>query len=684
VSIAYLAGGRWLEAVREVDLQVEAGQTYGLVGESGSGKSTLALAILRYLPPNGAIRHGSIRFDGRDLYALTPSEMQALWAQEIKLVPQNALSSLNPSLRIGDQLAEGLEQAGTRDARAHVPELLRMVRLPDPERVAASYPHQLSGGMQQRVMIALALCAEPQLLVLDEPTTSLDVTTEAAILDLVGELIAQRNTSVLFVSHNLGIVARICDRVAVLYAGELVEDGAVDDLYRQPLHPYTQGLLDSAPRLGQTKHSHTLQSIPGSIPRLNDLPPGCIFAPRCPIALDRCHRERPALDEPQAGRKARCHRWPEILSGAVDVRAAYQALQTVPDAPAAAVIHASGAKLGDKPALQLGDVAKWFPLARSLLDVVQGKPSRQVRAVDGVSLQIERGQTLGLVGESGSGKTTLARCIVGLAEASEGEIRLLDIPLARSLNQRDRETLHHLQMVFQNPDEALNPYHTVAETLGRPLMRLGGCTHAEVGERIDRLLDMVKLRREYAGRLPAQLSGGEKQRVAIARAFASSPDLLLFDEPVSALDVSVQASILNLLNELQRQQGSAYLFITHDLGAVSYLADEIAVVYLGRLMEVGKMEDFFIPPYHPYTEALLSAVPVADPGAQRPRIRLDGEAPSPIDMPTGCPFHTRCPRCLGELCMTETPPWRDGPNGQRIFCHIPLDELEAAQTRLAR
>ncbi len=683
VTIGYQQQGRWLEAVRDVSLTIHAGETYGLVGESGSGKSTLALAALRYLAENGAVRGGRILLREQNLLELNEPAMRRIWASQMKLVPQNALSSLNPSLRIGEQLAEGLPGAnGNRDENIH--DLLRMVRLADPERVAAAYPHQLSGGMQQRIMIALALGAEPDLLVLDEPTTALDVTTEAAILDLVGDLIKQRSTAVLFVSHNLGVVADICDRVAVLYAGELVEDAPVDALYAQSLHPYTRGLLKSVPRLGETKATNRLIPIPGSIPRLGEAPPGCVFAPRCPIAQERCHIERPSLDTPLPGRRVRCHRWPEILDGRVDLDAAWAETADM-EAQATGAAHPSAdtdtadTDTAAQPVLSLEDVEKSFKLPRSLGKVLRGEPTQTVRAVDGVNLDLAPGETLGLVGESGSGKTTLARCIIGLTEATGGGISLLEVPLARSLQDRDRQVLHQLQMVFQNPDEALNPYLTVAEALRRPLRRLAGMDKDQIDAQIGRLLEMVKLRPEYAHRLPGQLSGGEKQRVAIARAFAAQPDLLIFDESVSALDVSVQASILNLLNELQQTHGSAYLFITHDLSVVSYLADVVAVIYLGKLMEVARVETLLTPPYHPYTEALLSAIPVPDPHADRPRIRLDGEAPSPTQIPSGCPFHTRCPRFLGDICVNQTPPWRISPTGDRIFCHIPLDELAQAQ-----
>ncbi len=670
LTVSYLQANRRLDAVRDVTLRIEPGQTYGLVGESGSGKTTLALAVMRALAENAAIHQGSLRLRERDLMALSNAELRQVWREELRLVPQNPLSSLNPSLTIGRQVAEMLDPStrGRGRRQEQVIELLKRVHLADPVRVAANYPHQLSGGMQQRVMLAMALSGSPALLVLDEPTTNLDVTTEAAILDLVRDLIRERNTAVLYVSHSLGVVGRLCNRVAVLYAGELVEDAAVADLYRQPLHPYTQGLLDSVPRIGQTKQQRQLRPIPGQIPHA--IPAGCVFAPRCPLVIERCIRERPALDRPITGRRVRCHRWPEILAGSVSPHATSE--QPAP-------VERSGNERAI--ALNIDDLQQRFALPRSLVQMLRGTRPREIRAVDDVDLQIRRGTTLGLVGESGSGKTTLARCVVGLIKRTAGRISLLDMPLARSLTGRDRDVLRQLQMVFQNPEEALNPYLTIGEALRRPLMSLARSSRSEADAAVGRLLTAVKLSPSYAERLPGQLSGGEKQRVAIARAFASRPELLLFDEAVSALDVSVQAAIINLLNELQQENETTYLFISHDLAVVGYLADEIAVMYLGHLMEVGRAQDLFEPPYHPYTEALLSAVPLLGPEAHQEHLRLEGEIPSPVNIPTGCRFHTRCPRFLGDICVTQEPPWQEAENGHRIYCHIPLAQLRQKQRR---
>jgi peptide/nickel transport system ATP-binding protein len=670
LTVAYRHGQGWLDAIRDVQLEIAAGQTYGLVGESGSGKSTLALAIMRYLGEDGRVRSGRIEFAGRDLLSLDPAAMRTVWGRQLNLVPQDPLSSLNPSLRLGEQVAEMLRANLRLDrsaAQARTGALLRMVRLADPERVADSFPHQVSGGMQQRVLIAMALSTEPRLLVLDEPTTGLDVTTEAAILDLLRDLMRERATSALYVTHNLGVVARFCERVAVLYAGELVEDGSTLDLYRQPLHPYTQGLIDSIPRPGARKDKTRLHSLPGQIPPLTDRPAACVYSPRCPLSLEICFQKRPTLETPMPGRAVRCHRWPEILSGQVSAR------QPADE-------YSSAANQGGPPnLLKIEDLHVDFPLRRSPVELLQARPRRAVHAVNGVSLAIGGGQTLGLVGESGSGKSTLARAVIGLVESSSGRIKLLDAPLPRKLESRGRDLLRRLQMVSQNPQEALNPYLTVGESLSRPLVTLLGRSPSAAKAETARLLEAVRLPADYAGRLPSQLSGGEKQRVAIARAFAADPELLVADEPVSALDVSVQASILNLLNDLQVKKHNSILFISHDIAVVGYLADVVAVLYLGEVLELARADEIFQAPHHPYTEALLSAVPVPDPAVQQAHIRLEGEVPSAVELPSGCPFHTRCPRFLGEICVQQTPPWRVTENGKKIFCHVPLDELTAAQ-----
>lgn len=676
LTVGYRVADGWLEAVRDVSLEVYPGERLGVVGESGSGKSTLALAALRFLSANGAIRAGAVRLRGSDLAGLTLRDLRTVWANDVRLVPQNPLAALNPSLRIGDQVAEAIRQsAGRRMSRAEARQqaiaLLRMVRVADPERVAQRYPHELSGGMQQRTLIAMALHGDPTLFVLDEPTTGLDVTTEAAVLDLLAELTkATARRATLFISHNLGVVARMCDRVAVLYAGELVEVAPSALLFTAPLHPYTAGLLDSLPRSGMRHTVRPLRPIPGAVPPPEARPAGCVFHPRCPLAIDRCRIERPPLETAGLGRQVRCHRWREVEQGVLCLDSSSSA------------VPSSEESANGKPILTLKGVSKQFPIRRGWTDRLAGRSPKLVRAVDGVDLCLGQGRTLGVVGESGSGKTTLARCVVGLEERTSGDIRLVDtvdIPLAPGLERRAPAVLRRIQMVFQNPQEALNPYLTVGEALRRPLMRLGGLTRDEAERRVVHLLEAVKLDASYAARYPAQLSGGERQRVAIARAFAADPDLILLDEAVSALDVSVQAAILNLLSDLRRRNGTTYLFITHDLGVVRYLADDVAVLYLGQVVEEGPVEAVLKPPMHPYTEALLSALPTLPPDPPPTRIRLEGETPAPTAIPTGCRFHNRCHRFIGPICVQEEPPWRDAGAGHRLRCHIPLEDLRTAQ-----
>ena len=689
LTVSYRHRRRWLEAVRDFSLDIPAGVTYGLVGESGSGKSTIALSIMRYLGSAGRVVQGEIIFDGRDLLSLSRREMRDVWGKEIALVPQDPLSALNPSIRVGEQLAEGLRlhmALTSAEIAARVPALLETVHIPDPQRVARSYPHQISGGMQQRVMIAMALSTEPKLLILDEPTTALDTTTQATILDLFRDLIRQRDTAALYVTHNLGVVAQICDRVAVLYAGDLVEEAGVRDLFKNPLHPYTQGLIHSVPRLGQNRRQVQLAAIGGQIPPLGRRPPACVYADRCPLAIDICHEQRPPRDEPAPGRAVRCHRWPEIAAGEISAVQAPAGMQAAQEGftGTQALHDVDAPALGRRRLLQLEDLSVHFEVSRSIAEIARQRAPRKVRAVDEVDLQVPRARTLGLVGESGSGKTTLARAVVGLQAVSDGEMRLLGAELPSGLAARTLEVMRQLQIVFQNPEEALNPYLTVGQTLRRPLQRMRGLSREEANAAVVRLLADVRLSPAYAQRLPGQLSGGEKQRVALARAFAANPDLLLCDEPVSSLDVSVQASILNLIAALQDEHDSGVLFISHDLAVVAYLADEIAVIYAGKLMEVAAAQTLLEPPYHPYTEALLSAIPLIDPDGQQEQIRLEGEVPSPTAQLTGCPFHTRCPRFLGDICVRQTPPWRVTEQGDRIFCHIPIDELRRDQDTVFR
>ncbi len=521
LALDYKLGKGWLNALCDISLSIYPREIHGLVGESGSGKSTLALAMMRYLAPNARISSGRVLLDGDDLAHKTTAEMRRIWGRQISLVPQDSLASLNPSYTIGDQIAEvtrlheGLSRA---DAWARAVEMLRRVKIADPQIVARRYPHQLSGGMQQRVTIAMALSTHPRLLILDEPTTSLDVTTEAVILDLFRELIHDNGAAALYVSHNLGVIAQLCERVTVMYGGEIMASGSVLDIYKRPLHPYTISLLASLPR--PTEGTETrLPTIEGVAPSLAERPQGCVFAPRCPAALPLCHETKPPLEVIEGERLIKCHRWREIADGSL----------TLDTTPREAVVDAPPR---EGYVLKAEHLNKMFGGGSSLARLV-GRTSEGVRAVDDVSLRARERSTLGLVGESGSGKTTLARLIVGLTPADSGRMELLDVPLRADVRDRDRGTLRDLQMVFQNPNDALNPYRTVGAALARTIRRLTTepLTNAQIRERVYGLLAAVRLTPEYAARYPAELSGGEKQRVAIARAFAANPALVVADEP---------------------------------------------------------------------------------------------------------------------------------------------------------
>ncbi len=649
-----------LHAVRDVSLTVHEHESFGLVGESGSGKSTLAMGAIRYLASNGVVTEGSVRLNGVDLLSLSPKELRALWGSRIAVVYQSPLSALNPSIVIGKQLAEVAREHLGMDAGAaktRVVEMLTKVAMPDPEAVLKRYPHQLSGGMLQRCVIAMALMTDPSLLIMDEPTTALDVTTQAVVLDLVADLKREFDSAILYITHDLGVITKICDRVGVMYAGEFMEQADLRELFTRPLHPYTLDLLGCVPRFDPTPVKRSLVTIPGAIPRVDELPPGCIFAPRCGFVEDECTVARPPLDEVAAEHLSACLRWRVVPPPAEYLRKATEAVRAVnaEAAPPDVLVETRGAAVHFKA------------------------PKGLIRAVDGVDLKVNVGQTLGVVGESGSGKTTVARAIIGLTPATGGQITMHGQELPRTTGSRPRATLREIQMVFQNPDASLNPTRTVGDAIMRPLSLLGGLRRQEARERAQELLRAVSLPISYFDRLPHELSGGEKQRVAIARAFAAEPDLILCDEPISSLDVSVQGSLMNLLMRLQVEKQTSYLFISHDLSAVQHLSDSIAVVYLGHVMEIGDATKVLTPPFHPYTEALLSAVPLADPDVKQQPIRLGGSVPSAMHVPPGCRFHPRCPRNLGDICATQEPPWREGEGDHRVYCHIPLDELSRLQ-----
>jgi peptide/nickel transport system ATP-binding protein len=656
LEVAYRVRGIWRPVLRGVTLRIAEGESYGLVGESGCGKSTAAFAIVRYLPRNGRVTGGSIAVAGEDLLAMSEEDVRQMRATRVSMVYQNPGGALNPTIRVGDQVAEAYTIAGVSNAEAQdrAREMLAKVQISDPGRVMHRYAHQLSGGMQQRVVIAMALAKDPTLLILDEPTTGLDATVEAEVLDLVDRLRQEFGTTVLFISHNLEVITKMCDRVGVLYAGRLVEEGPVRSVFDEARHPYSVGLLRCLPRAGVRKDRQRLDTIPGFLPQLGADLPACVFVDRCGLAQDICRTEEPLFHDAGGGHHSRCHFWEQA--------------QTLPRAAPAAGVGPPRVQDDGEPVIRTEGMNKTFR-----------QEGHEIRAVDDISLVLGRGETLGLVGESGSGKTTLARALLGLTPADHGSIVELDgRPLAGAIAKRGSEDVRALQIVFQNPDAALNRRFSVHRILARALAKLRGDRGQERENHLRELAHSVRFDVRLINSRPAQLSGGLKQRVAIARAFAGEPRVVVCDEPTSALDVSVQAAILNLLAELQKEKGVSYLFISHDLAVVRYLADRIAVLYLGRLMELGEAETVFHAPQHPYTEALLSSVPQAD-GEERPRIRLQGEIPSHADPPSGCVFHTRCPRFIGDVCVNEEPPLKEVEPDHFWRCHHSIDALREIQ-----
>jgi peptide/nickel transport system ATP-binding protein len=675
LSIAFRVRREDQQVIRDVSFHVARGESFGLVGESGSGKSTIALAIVRYLARNGRVSGGTIQIEGHDVLGLSKAELRRLRASTVSMVYQEPGRALNPSIVIGRQVAEVYEIAGAprEQALERAEEMLIKVQISDPAAVMRRYPHQLSGGMLQRVVIAMALASEPSLLILDEPTTALDATVEAEVLDLIKGLRREFNTSLLFISHNLAVIAKMCDRVGVLYAGELVEEGPAQAVFSDPRHPYTVGLLRSIPRREAQLPGHgraTLATIPGSPPAPGSEAIGCVFADRCGLADDRCRSEAPPLYEIGGGRGSRCyyHERAQSVPSASVSEPGEAAAEAATEAAADAEAKRAAPPADGPPLLRVRAASKTFHIS-----------GQSVRGLLGVDLEIRPGETVGLVGESGSGKTTLARLILGILPPDPGaELELDGHPLAPLAKGRSAEDQKALQIVFQNPDSALNRRHSVRRLITRSLSKLGGYSGDALKARLTTLLQSVRLPERYLPMRPSQLSGGLKQRVSIARAFAGDPRIVVCDEPTSALDVSVQAAILNLLTDLQRRKQVAYLFISHDLGVVQYLADRVAVLYLGRLMELGPAEQVFAGPRHPYTEALLSAVPTLD-DLERSRILLRGEIPSAADPPSGCPFQTRCPRKIGEICETTEPELIEEEPGHGIRCHIPLAELRELQ-----
>lgn len=672
VAVAYKVRGGEIEAVQNVSFEIGRGEAHAIVGESGCGKSTMAWAILNFLGANGYVKRGSIKFLGQELVGKSGEELRRLRGDQIGMVYQDPMQALNPSMRLGEQMKEVLtvhRGLSGDEAEERCIQMLERVYMPDAANVMRRYPHQISGGQQQRVVIGMALLNNPALLIMDEPTTALDVTVEAAVLDLIADLRRDFDTAIMYITHNLGVVARVSTKVGVMYAGEMVERGTVEEIYHRPLHPYTQGLMRCVPKLGADKASSLLYPIRGRVPPPNNRPTGCIYGPRCDYFQERCQTERPKLRE-LMGRGVRCH-------FAEDIDPAKWT-------PSEEIMPPVVAGNGDQPAksiIELKDLKKYYEVqGSSLKDVFGMGEKRFVKAVENASFNVTKGKTLGIVGESGCGKSTLIKTIIGLEDSTDGDAQFLGFDITSSLADRSEKLIQELQMVFQNPDSTMNPSYTVEQQIARPMKRFGTVPKNQIRSEVIKLLEAVRLGANYMDRLPRQLSGGEKQRVGIARALASRPDLVLCDEPVSALDVSVQAAVLNLLLEIQQEYNTTMLFIAHDLSVVRFFSDQVAVMYLGQIMEIGPAEAIYALPYHPYTEALLSAVPIPDPTVEQKHIRLEGSVPSAISPPSGCRFHTRCPRREllpdgGKICEEDIPPWREAGNGHRIFCHIPLEEL---------
>ena len=651
LRLGFTAGKKMLVAVDGISFAISKGETFALLGESGCGKSATAQGIMRLLPAAGRITGGSIKLEGEELLTLAEAEMRQVRGARIAMIFQEPATSLNPVLTVGVQIGEVLDRhcdLRGEPARQRMLELLRQVGIADPERRLDEYPFQFSGGMKQRVMIAIALAGEPDLLIADEPTTALDVTVQAQILDLLAQLQRERGMGMLLITHDLGVVAKMAHRIGVMYAGELVEVADREEFFTRPRHPYTQALFAALPEV--SRRGMALTTIPGQVPSLAAMPAGCRFADRCAHAMPVCREISPDWRGVAASHTLRCH-WTGSATTAAD--------------------HPQRMGLGHlmpemTPFLDVVDLKVHFPIRRGILQRTVG----HVLAVDGVSLAISAGRTLALVGESGCGKTTVGKALLQLVKPTSGNVRLGGSELVGMQGKRLRAARRHMQMVFQDPFASLNPRLRVGEIIAEGMFALGlESDGAAQGRAVAALLKQVGLPDEAAGRYPHEFSGGQRQRIAIARALAVQPELLICDEPTSALDVSVQAQILNLLKQLQEELGVAYLFITHNFAVVEYLANDVAVMYLGRIVERGSAEEVLRSPNHPYTQALLSAVPVPRLDAHAAAIRLPGETPSPANPPAGCHFHPRCPMAM-DVCRQRYPESTGVSATHTVNCHL--------------
>jgi len=649
-----------IHAVNGISYHLQAGESLAIVGESGSGKSVGVLSIMGLIPsPPGRIERGEVLFRGRDLLKLPPTELRRIRGKEIAMVFQDPMTSLNPVLTIGLQLSEAITEhlgLGRREAKARAAELLELVGIPNARTRLGDYPHQFSGGQRQRIGIAMALSCDPLLLIADEPTTALDVTIQAQIIELVADLQKRLDTAIIWITHDLGVVAGLVDRVAVMYAGNIIETAPVRELYHRTSHPYTLGLLESIPTLDAA--AERLIPIQGTPPDLLELPSYCPFAPRCRFASERCRQEVPPLTEIADDHFSACWHWQEVRAVGAEPERLTVAEAAGPREPIGG---------SDEVLIEVSDLRTYFPLRRGIMQRTVG----HVKAVDGVSITIHKGETLGLVGESGCGKSTTGQSILQLIRPDGGRVTLAGQELTRLGRQELRLARRQMQMIFQDPYASLNPRMTAGNIIIEAMQIHHLNDAAGRRQRVLELLDLVGLDRAFVNRYPHEFSGGQRQRIGIARALSTSPSFIVADEPISALDVSIQAQIVNLLQDLKYELGLTYLFIAHDLSMVRYISDRMAVMYLGKIVELGDKDGVFESPLHPYTIALLSAVPVPDPDKEssRRRIVLEGDVPSPANPPAGCHFHPRCPH-VEAICRELEPALREVAPGHFAACHF--------------
>ena len=656
--------GKEISILRNVTTNIKKGETVGIVGESGSGKSTLALAMMGYVKHGLFTMSGECLFNSLNLLDLSNNELEKIRGRKIAMIPQNAGQSLTPNLKIGYQIEEALKlhtNLNENERKNRISELLNNVRLPSPDVMALRYPHELSGGQQQRVAVAMALAGNPELLLLDEPTTGLDVTTQAHVLELLKDITKDTGTSMVYVSHDLGAIAQVCDRVIVMYAGEIVLEGPVRKILKEPIHPYTNGLLKSIPKLSL---EGLPESMPGAQPQPGHIGEGCSFYDRCNISDEKCKTKTPDLEFlSEIDTSVRCFNYKKVI---INQNKNIQ------------LKNLDEKNIENNEILSLSDVSISYA-KQSFLDQLFNKLTDSNPTVKDINININKGETIALVGESGSGKSTILKSIAGLLKTKDGNINFAqNRKLSEDLKNRSSDDLRAIQLIFQNPDESLNPNHTVEQILSQPLKLYFGLKEDKLKKNIIELLEKVRLGEFYMTRYPRHLSGGEKQRIAVARAFAAKPEIILCDEVTSALDVSVQAAVLDLLKKLKDDFGTTYIFVSHDLAVVKAISDRVAVLYQGRLCEIGPSKNVYKFPSHPYTEVLLGAVLEPDPDIKPKLIAEDIVEEKPPEK--GCCFQGRCPRILGDKCREEVPPWQLGENGNAIRCHIDIEKLKIQQS----